>query len=92
MRGKQARKLRQVTRLLHATLVAAQQIPSPESKEEVAFQRRRLFQMLKARWKMLSRPKSLDSEVRSLLSNIGLQNLAPRGLASSETSPEPRRL
>jgi len=79
MRGKAAKRLRQVARVLHATLVASQQIPSPESKEELAFQRRRLYKMLKQRWLLLSSPKCLDSEIASLMSNLGLGNLAPKG-------------
>ena len=83
MRGKQATKLRRLSRHLHAVMVASNQIDRPESREEVAFQRRRLYQMLKQRWQMLSRPKSLDSEIRSLMSNLGLPSLGTSGSNSS---------
>ena len=92
MRGKQATKLRRLSRILHATLVANGEIPSPETRVELSWQRHKLYQTLKQRWKQSSRPKCLDSEIRSSLSKAGLPSWDDRGSNSSENSPKPRVL
>lgn len=66
MRGKQVKELRRLAKVLHAILVAKQEIPTPESEEEVAHQRKKLLAILKSRWNTISRPKSMSLEIRSL--------------------------
>ena len=63
MRGKTAKQLRQAARLMHATLTATKQIDPPKDRNELRLQRRKLYQLLKRRWKKLSQPKSLDLEM-----------------------------
>lgn len=92
MRGSAAKKLRRVSRVLHATMVAAGTIDPPQDPLELRFQRRRLYQILKERWKQLSNPKWLDSEVASLMSNLGLPSLVDNEVNSSSNSPKPNVL
>lgn len=92
MRGRQATKLRRLSKILHAMLVANGTIPTPESQEEVAFQRRRLFKTLKVRWKDSSKPKSMDLEAARALSMMRSAASPTPTTASSTNSNEPNGL
>lgn len=66
MRGITAKKLRRIARLQHALLAVTGTIAPPESQEELDHARRKLYLVLKDRWKSISNPKSIDSELRSM--------------------------
>lgn len=92
MRGSVVKKLRRASVLLHASLASRGQIPPPQSPRELTFQRRQLYRILKQRWSLLSNPKSLDSEIRLLVSNLGLGSLAKNAVTSSNNSGRPSEL
>ncbi len=89
MRGSAVKKLRRMSFLLHASLASSEQIPLPQSPQELKFQRRQLYRILKRRWRLLSNPKSLDLEIRLLVSNLGLESLARNAVTSSSNSEKP---